>query len=575
MADINVEIDLKGFGELKQLGKIVQEIRAGFKTLSQDVKKSFDQVFKQMDNSAKKGGQKAGASASAGFLSEFKKLQYGTRTILAALGLGTLGSGTFTTAGTALGGVFGPTGAIVGGIIGAITDIIVKIGKLITDRVKAAFTTAAEVEDTRLAYELQLGPKRGLRDFAFAGQAPLNTKFTPQQLQQALVPALGAGFSDNQLKNVINSSLIAAKATRGAGYGISDVAEFAQKFAAIQIREGITKRQLVGFGIVNANKFFEDLGKTLGVSAVQAEALAKDGKHADYVLRQLHLTIRAMADQLTGGGRSGLQNLETIGDIWERITNIPRRFYELLSGDTSTYSTLKNSLRRFYAKFFDISGDLTPEGAELLKALSEGLAQIVDLLANKILTPQNIQAFANGMVTLINIINDFVTSFAKISGKVGHFFSGGLGGGSLAENMLKFSNDYKEGGLAHAFWERLKHFYNPFNHDFDKPKAGTSGQIAPGGSSSNFGIPDLESTFRKGHFGKNALPWSPEALPAENLGVTRKPPYVNQIIHHSPDIDVHIHGSAEPDRVRDAVIEGHRAAIKELEGAVQQSGGKF
>lgn len=572
---IEVEIHLgKGFEDLKNLSKVVNELRQNLNAQTQSIKKGFENMWREIGQTSQRGGRQAGKRASDAYLNELKRVRAAAGSLLSTAGFGSTSAGTF---GAALGGAIGgPLGSILGGVAGTIVSVLVDAFKAIGNQVKTAFQAAADVEDTKLAYSLHGGIAAGARQYRDVTTAPLNLKFTQQQLAQAMIPILSAGFSSNAQRNITNSALILAKANKGAGYGVSDVSAIAEQFAKIKLRDGLTRRQLAGLNVANADKFFTDLGKSIGVSAKEAEALARDGKHADRVIHQLNLAIKAMADSVTGGGRGGLKALETLGDVWEKVTSLPLRIYQELANDGSgRYGKLKDSLSRFFGGFFDDVGKPTAGGAEVLTALGNGLSTIIDLLGQKILTPANITAFTAGLAALIQWVNDFVVSFAPIAEKAGHAASVGFGGGTWASNVLKFAKRTREGGLAHATWERIKDFYG-FGDKDETPASPAAGAPSPKSITGSLptdikSIPDLATRFRLGHMHKNALPWSPEALPSENLGVTSKPPYVNQIVH-SPTVNIHgVQG--DPDRIRDAVIEGNRQSIKELEAAVQQDGG--
>jgi tape measure domain-containing protein len=245
-------------------------------------------------------------------------------------------------------------------LAGALVEKFLDLGK-------EAVGVAGKVQDIDLAIELNVGKERAGAINELAESFERTTRFDAGDIKQALLPLLKQGVSDPQTLDTI--ATIGSDLAARSGKGIADVQETISAFAGIFQRGRLKPAQLAQFGI-QASEYFAELGDTFGVSAAQAEKMAKKGELSG---NQLAAVAAKMVAAKQGGAIGDPTNKsdEKIGATLARLSNLKENMFETIA-KSDAMNKIQQGLERIIALF---KGDL---GAKIMGTFERVLSFVGD-----------------------------------------------------------------------------------------------------------------------------------------------------------------------------------------------------
>lgn len=270
-----------------------------------------------------------------------------------------------------------------------------------TKGVKAAFTEGAGYEQLKLAYKLTLGKegKGALADISrFSGQ----TGYDDDEIAKLMGPLFRAGLRGQAARSAFAASADLAAAAPG-----SNPAEFIDLLTKIQLKGGITEKQLVGLGL-DAKGFKAELAKTLKTSGDDAMARAQSGKlDPQYILNALYSQIEKRQGGKLGTGTEAFA--ATMGAKLHLLEQLPSNYLKMIQES--------DAWPRMTAQVGKLLDELSPEsdrGKRIIGALTSGFEKLV-ATAERAFTPENIDRFTDAVVEITEALGKIPLAIAAVA----------------------------------------------------------------------------------------------------------------------------------------------------------------
>lgn len=302
-------------------------------------------------------------------------------------------------------------------------ELVHKVVDTFVDLGKELIKTAASTQDLNLALELTTG-KEGAKQFTeLAESFARTTRFSAAQMKEAWLPLLDVGLKEPKLIDDLTTAAtdIAAR-THG---GVAKVQEVLGSFRQMFLRDQISRGTFTSLGITQEN-FFKSLGKQLGVTAQEAEKMAKQHKVAsDRLLNTALSEIAARQGGAIGGGalagRGTLGGtLEKLGQLketlFEGVANSPgmqavqgflENFISVMSGDIGK-DLVKTLSDAFTSLFGDLSG---PDGLQKMKTVLGDIGKTI----KEVFSQENIKAFVDMIKGVLENVTEVVKEIGQLS----------------------------------------------------------------------------------------------------------------------------------------------------------------
>ncbi len=328
-----------------------------------------------------------------------------------------------------------------------------KAVEIVYDGMKEAFGAIAKEQERVAGYDLTLGKKGSGEAREDIERFSKQTAFSASQNMDMMLPLFRAGLKGQDARTMYAASLDLA-AGRGKGSDQGAVNDAVELFAKIQQKGGVTTKQLAGVGLGETNipAFFKDLGKSLHITAKEAEKRAATPGGIDpQILR--NSIVMAIEKQQGGQAGTGAEKAgSSLFGMWNKLKELPEDFFEKLVNSPA--------IPRLTKMVGDILEKLSPDGP-IGKRIIAGLEKMFDKLSvwvSDALSPENIDGFINAVAkipeylsTALSVIKELfaiATEFAVIwtAGKL----IDGIGGMSNLMKGMSFSISGMREGLNGA-----------------------------------------------------------------------------------------------------------------------------
>jgi tape measure domain-containing protein len=257
-------------------------------------------------------------------------------------------------------------------------------GSMALDMVKAA--AASDAIDKTMTRTLGAGSAKTLAAFEDIARS---SKFDDDELKRAAQPLIAAGLRGQDLILAVKTALD-VEAT-----GAASLDEAMGALTKIKLSGEINDKTLRALGL-SSKTVFEDMAKRLGVSARQAESMAKSGRvEAVGLIREMANVVALQSGALgAGAAKAG----ETLDARLKKLTDLPRKFFESFK-DTATFEKLNAFIGRMLAQF-DPAG---PGGKKVL-AFVEKLVSVMGTLVPVIASLVGIWAIYKAAVVGVTFV---------------------------------------------------------------------------------------------------------------------------------------------------------------------------
>jgi tape measure domain-containing protein len=332
------------------------------------------------------------------------------------------------------------------GLKGAV-ELAGELVEKVVDLGKEILQVAGKTQDINLAIRLNVGDDKAGAINELAESFEKTTRFDAGDIKKALLPLLKQGVSDTETLDAV-ATIATDLAARNAG-GIEDVQQSISAFAGIFQRGRLKPAQLAQFGI-QASDYFEQLGKSLGVSKDAAEKMAKQGKVTQDKLAEVAINMVAARQGGAIGGPT-LDSAKTLGATLQRLANVKDNLFERLA-DSPALTKVQGALDHFIDA---MNGDV---GDQLITGIADAFTEVGNWL-EWATSPQGIEVLKGAI--------DNVTSSVK--GMVGWFHDNWDSIKAGAEGLWTVLKEIgKTVGVIVDGWAKLINL----SHDFDSGQIG-------------------------------------------------------------------------------------------------------
>lgn len=279
----------------------------------------------------------------------------------------------------------------------SVVDLASEVTEKIIDLGKEMVRSAAGAEDLGLAIKLDVG-EEGAKKINELGESFANSRFSPAQIKEALLPLLEQGQTDPAQLNDMATAATDIAARRKSG--LAGVNAALSAFQQIGLRREVNSRMLRELSI-NEHDFYADLGGLLGVSAEQAKAQAQKGKLQSKTL--LSVALNQIAQREGGAlGTATNEGNKTLGATLDRLTNLKDEIPAKLAGGQGM-KALQGALDTFVDT---LEG---PVGTELVNTIDNAFLTLFGDLSG----PEGAKKFEGVIIDVTNDIRDMVSWFQK------------------------------------------------------------------------------------------------------------------------------------------------------------------
>lgn len=283
-----------------------------------------------------------------------------------------------------------------------------KVVETVVDLGKEIIKVAGNTQDLNLALKLNVG-EEGAKEFEeLAESFARTTRFSAAQMKEAWLPLLDIGIKEPKLIDDLTTAAtdIAAR-THG---GIAKVQEVLGTFRQMSLRDQISRGTFTSLGI-SQEAFFKDLSQQLGVTAEEAEKMAKQHKVASDRLLQTALhQVAAREGGAIGGGT--LEGAETLGATFERLNNLKDTVFEKIA-EGPGMKALQRGLDTFIKTMQGEAGD------RLMAGFDRAFTAIGDFFS-----PDRVEGFVTTFVGFIDAVrgadfSGFIATARSVFGVLG------------------------------------------------------------------------------------------------------------------------------------------------------------
>lgn len=310
-----------------------------------------------------------------------------------------------------------------------------------------ALHAAGEAERTRRSFEILLGDEPADKLLGFLDRLAGKTEFTDGALKGFAGSLLKAGVSGEGLERALAATIDLAAMSQDKLAGAEGAIGLISK---IQLKGGVSERELVGAGIKGAD-FFKRVAAETGIGIKEVEKQIAAGKVKSTVLIEaLYSQIAEKTGKPLGGAgvamsQTYLAQLEKAKDI------VPNLFEEL--ENSGGFTKVTAGLSRLVE---GLSPD-SPAGGKIIRGLELMIDRFGDLISDI-----DFDAWSDRLVSAIDIFTVLVEVGAAVGGELGMLFSKFTAfGEALGETLFEttelvgdFFNAASE--LGAALWEGLQ-----------------------------------------------------------------------------------------------------------------------
>lgn len=262
-------------------------------------------------------------------------------------------------------------------------ELMVEAGKKLFEFAGSIFKSAGDEEKLRLSYRLMLGQKEGKEYREEADRLGKLSGYSGSDVAEQIRPLLSAGMRGERLTQSYALATDIAARKGGGGEAVSEAIEAIRK---IELKGGITKKQLIGLGLERNEDFYREMGKNLGISAKAAEKQIDQGKVESQVLIN-YLSDLVNKQQGGPGGTGGTAYEKTFASRVDRLKKLPEEFFrEMVSAPG--FQVVSDKMGQILEQL-DPKG---PNGQKIIAGLTKFLDRIAEF-AKEAFTPENIEKF--------------------------------------------------------------------------------------------------------------------------------------------------------------------------------------
>lgn len=290
------------------------------------------------------------------------------------------------------------------GVGGALVAAAVKATTIFAHGFKEAVKAGAEYEQLKLSYKLSLGEKGGKEALADIGRFSKQTGLDDDEIAKLMRPLFNAG-----LRGQAARSAFAAAGDLSAASG-RPIEEFTDLLAKIQLKGGLSEKMLVGLGL-DAKGFKAELAKNLGTSKETAMERASSGKvDPQHILNALYTQIEKRQGGQLGTGTEAFA--ATMGAKLHLLGQLPGNYLKMVA-DSEAWPKMTERM----AAILDGLDPDGPKGKRIIGSLTAAFESVVGL-AERALTPENIEKFASTLTWAVETLGKVPEIFGAIYDKV-------------------------------------------------------------------------------------------------------------------------------------------------------------
>lgn len=284
-----------------------------------------------------------------------------------------------------------------------------KAVEFITEGIKMAFEAGSKAETSRIGFELSLGKGEAESTLEDIERFSKLTGLTSSQIEPMMLQQRRSGMSEDAARQNMAMALDAS-AGMGKGGDTGTINGIIEGLTSITRRGGITKKQLNGLGVSDQSipDFYKALGKSLHVSAKQAEKMAEEGGKVD---PQLIRNIIGKSIEKQQGGELGT-GAERFSHSMEarlnKLKSLPEEYFREISKSDSW-----NKLSDKFGEFLTKLDPKSPEGQRIMGSLF-GVFEKLEGLVEDLLKPESIDAFVSGLKDAADAAKSLLSVFAGI-----------------------------------------------------------------------------------------------------------------------------------------------------------------
>lgn len=271
-------------------------------------------------------------------------------------------------------GVIAAGGLLKDSIEGTISMLLSGIGK--------ALDMFGKGQETMIGLKYQAGPQAENVKKDVGAYASITGSGQTDIISQ-LLPLLQTGLKPEEARQVREA---ANDVSVMIGEGNNATQEMVDVFRRIQLKEGLQARQLIRMGIQEKD-FYDQLGKSIGVTHDTAKKMASKGKIPD-AIRNTLLTMIANKE----GGKTGNATNEwskSFNGIKSKFGSLPQDFMTKMEGSPA-WKGVSARLGEIY-EYINPDG---PKGKKILDRVTATFEKILTLVKDA-LAPENVEAFFN------------------------------------------------------------------------------------------------------------------------------------------------------------------------------------
>lgn len=280
-----------------------------------------------------------------------------------------------------------------------------KAASVYTSTVKDAVKEGSAYEQLKLAYKLTLGEKGSKEALADITRFSSQSGYDDDEIAKTMLPLFRAGLRGQGAR----SAYAAAEDLSAMAPG-SKPEDFAEFLAKIKLKGGISEKMLLGLGL-GSEDFKAELAKTLHTDKKTAMERAESGKaDPQAILNALYTQI----EKRTGGklGSGGDAFAKTMGAQLHKLEQLPSNYLKTIA-DSDAWPRMTDRV----AQLLDSLDPDGPRGRAIIGALTDAFTKLTDL-ADRALTPENIQGFVDTVVTVVETLGKIPQIFTAIADKV-------------------------------------------------------------------------------------------------------------------------------------------------------------
>lgn len=404
-----------------------------------------------------------------------------------------------------------------------------------------AFKAASEEETSRIGERNILGVEGGK---AFRQDVERFDKMTPfddGEIRKMMLDLRKAGIGQAASRQMF------ATATDLGGGDSGAVSGLLGDFRTIYTQRGVTRKQLKSIlGDVGQTipDFYAELGKRMKTSAKDAEKKATAGGIDPQLIMNM---ITEAQNKRQGGeaGTGGQRFADSLAGQWKKVLNLPDEFFKRFV-DSPLYGQATASLHNLLEGLDPES----PNGQRLMASL-EGMFEKIVTWVSDTFTPENIDAFADGINNAIDFGENLWGVLKGIGGVLGDAWSilDSLGVGTILKGTIE---------TVAMLVSQVRQLFDWLD-ELEGKEQRLQAHAPPGSA-------HMPLDFESGMDVANSLRPSTALVASAGNRSSSKVTNINSPLH------VNVNGHANPDQVKQAVVDAHRQIVTAHERAAAEGG---